>query len=92
MKRCILNLLLLLQLTLIFAQSDNTDQTGISVDQYKKLQSLDPRPDPSRRWMDTLMFPAKEAATGVLAATKNENRLPGRRCAFSIANSSSAGQ
>lgn len=70
MKRCILNLLLLLQLTLIFAQSDNTDQTGISVDQYKKLQSLDPRPDPSRRWMDTLMFPAKEAATGVLAATK----------------------
>ncbi|MGZ5220578.1 MAG: phosphatase PAP2 family protein [Chitinophagaceae bacterium] len=37
---------------------------------YAKLGRLDASPDPTRSWMDTIKFPAKEVTTGILAATK----------------------
>ena len=36
---------------------------------YKTLGELNPKPDPSFAWMDTIKYPPKEVATGTLAAT-----------------------
>ncbi len=41
-----------------------------SYSHYKKLGMLDGRPDQLRSWMDTILFPARENASGTLAATK----------------------
>jgi acid phosphatase (class A) len=37
---------------------------------YQKLTSLSSKKDPAFAWMDTIVYPAKEHATGSLAATK----------------------
>jgi acid phosphatase (class A) len=38
-------------------------------DHYKTLGALSPKPDAAYAWMDTITYPAKEVATGTLAAT-----------------------
>jgi acid phosphatase (class A) len=38
-------------------------------DHYKALGALPAKPDPAYAWMDTIVYPAKEVATGTLAAT-----------------------
>ncbi|MBC7948063.1 MAG: phosphatase PAP2 family protein, partial [Chitinophagaceae bacterium] len=37
---------------------------------YRTLSLLSPKPDPSRAWMDTIIYPPRENTTGILAATK----------------------
>ena len=71
-KMPLLIIFLFLFFVSVEAQSDRYLNHSVSspTGHYAKLGRLDARPDPTRSWMDTIKFPAKEVTTGILAATK----------------------
>ncbi|MGK2864924.1 MAG: phosphatase PAP2 family protein [Chitinophagaceae bacterium] len=71
-KRILLLTVLIAGLKLVYSQTAIPAKSlAISpYHHYKKLAMLDGRTDPARSWMDTISFPARENATGTLAATK----------------------
>ena len=59
-------------LNVIYSQTAGQGKPSevISSRHYKKLGLLDGHPDPSRAWLDTISYPARENATSTLVATK----------------------